>query len=229
MNESYYVSMKAKLLKDFDRASGWFRPHLIERFGPEMAERIRIDAKNEYVSLIPQIPYIGGTKVHMTSDLLESVILLAYLQVLESQGCAPTDSRDILLRATQTRLAQYPKFLLKIIGKFTFTKHYLSNLQRQAQEADKREFPGGFVYEIVIGDGKEFDWGINFSECGICKFYQAQNAARFIPLVCPIDYTLSDAFGYGLVRTETLAEGGSRCNPRMKRGRQTEWRLSDGD
>ncbi len=229
MNNNYYISMKAKLVKDFDWASGWFRPHLIEHFGMSTAEVIRKEAKNEYEALIPEIPYIGGTKVHMTSDLLESVLLLAYLKALQAHGATLKESRKILLRATQTRLAQYPKFLLKILGKLTFTRLYLRNLQRQARESVKREFPGGFVYDIVIGDGKEFDWGLNFSECGICKFYQTQNAAQFIPLVCPIDYALSDAFGYGLVRTETLAEGDARCNPRMKRGRQTEWRLANGD
>ncbi len=229
MNENYYMSMNAKLLKDFDRTRSWFRPHLIERFGRDTAEAMIRTARNEYQALIPQIPYIGGSKVHMTSDLLESVMLLAYLRVLKAHGVTPLESREIALKATQTRLAQYPGFLLKILGKLTFSSLYLRNLQRQAVDSAKREYPGGFVYEVVIGDGKEFDWGLNFSECGICKFYQAQNAAEFMPLICPIDYMLSDAFGYGLVRTETLAEGGNRCNPRMKRGRQTEWRLVDGD
>lgn len=225
MIQNYYSSRKAKLMKDFTRAGNWFRPHLTERYGQVFADTIIHEARNEYESLIPQIPYIGGSKVHMTSDLLESVVQLAYLKVLKSHGKTADESREILYRGMKTRLAQYPKVLFRLLGWLTFTKWYLRNLQRQARESQKCEYPAGFIFEVVTGDGKEFDWGLNFSECGICKFYRAQNASQLLPIVCPIDYVLSDAFGYGLVRTKTLAEGAEMCNPRMKRGRQTVWRL----
>ena len=225
MNENYYISKKAKLLKGFERANRWFKPHLTERYGQVFFESVRLAARNEYEALIPKIPYIGGSKVHMTSDLMESVLLLAYLRALKAHGKTAEESRDIILRGMETRLAQYPKFLPRILGRVTFSRLYLGNLQRQARESQKREYPDGFVFDVVIGDGIEFDWGLNFSECGIRKFYQAQNASEFLPIVCRIDYVLSDAFGYGLVRTKTLGEGAGSCNPRMKRGRQTEWRL----
>ncbi len=229
MNAGYYLSMKEKLLKDFDRTSGWLRSHLIERYGQEFSQAVLQSARIEYELLIPQIPYIGGSKVHMTSDLLESVIVLAFLRAFKLKGMTASESREIIFRGMKTRIAQYPKFLVKMMGRITFTQLYLRNLQRQAEESKKREYPDGFVFDIVLGDGKEFDWGLDFSECGICKFYQAQNAAEFLPMVCPIDYVLSDAFGYGLVRTMTLAEGADRCNPRMKKGRRTEWRFANGD
>lgn len=225
MIENYYTSQKTKLMKDFERGSSWYRPHLVKRYGQAMAGAMKLMARNEYAALIPRIPYIGGSKVHMTSDLLESVLQLAYLRTLKAHGKTAEESRDIVLQAMKTRLEQYPKFLLKLLGWWSFSKPSIAQLQRQARESHKREYPGGFVFDVVVGDGKEFDWGLDFKECGICKFYQAQNAAEFMPLVCPLDYVLSDAFGYGLVRTKTLAEGDDTCNPRMKRGRPTGWRL----
>jgi len=226
MIENYYTSQKTKLMKDFERASSWYRPHLAERYGQKVADVVKNMARSEYESLIPHIPYIGGAKVHMTSDLLESVLQLAYLRVLRADGRTAEESRDIVLQAMKTRLAQYPRLLLRLLGWWAFSKSSIGQLQRQSRESHKREYPDGFVFDVVIGDGKEFDWGLDFKECGICKFYQAQNAAEFLPLVCPLDYVLSDAFGYGLVRTKTLAEGDDSCNPRMKRGRPTGWRLS---
>lgn len=225
MNETYYTSRKGRLMKDFDRASGWYRPLLVEKYGEEFANLVLQEAWQEYESLIPQIPFIGGSKVHMTSDLLESVPHLAYLRVLRKYGKSAEECREIIFCSLQTRIAQYPRVLLRIMGWITFTKAYVRILQRQAVEAQKRTYPGGFVFEILTGDGKDFDWGLNFTECGICKFYQAQNAYDLLPIVCSIDYILSDAFGYGLVRTQTLAEGAPSCNPRMKRGRRTEWRF----
>ncbi len=135
MNESYYNSQKAKLMKDFERTGYWFRPYLTERYGQIFADTIIHDARNEYESLIPQIPYIGGSKVHMTSDLLESVVQLAYLRILKAHGKTAEESREILYRGMMKRLAQYPKFLLRILGWLTFTKLYLRNLQRQARES----------------------------------------------------------------------------------------------
>jgi hypothetical protein len=225
MTETYYTSRKGKLLKDFDKAGGWLRPHLIEKYGEAFANLVREQARAEYEALIPQIPFIGGAKVHMTSDLLESAQHLAYLRVLKAHGKTNEECREIIFRGMRTRIAHYPKFLLKILGWMSFTKPYLKNLQRQASDSQKRQYPGGFVFGVLIGDGEDFDWGLDFAECGIRKFYQAQNASELLPIVCPIDYVLSDAFGYGLVRTQTLAEGAPKCNPRMKRGRQTEWRL----
>jgi len=222
--ENYYINQKAKLLKGFDRASGWFRPYLVERYGQVFSKEIEQDAKVEYKNLIPQIPYIGGAKVHMTSDLLESVLLLAYLKALKIHGLKFDEMQDVVFEGTKTRIHQYPKLLLSILGRMTFSKSYLRKFQSQARESQKREYPAGFVFEVISGDGKTFDWGLNFSECGICKFFQAQNASELLPIICSVDYVLSDAFGYGLVRTKTLAEDMDKCNPRMKHGRKTEWR-----
>jgi hypothetical protein len=54
-------------------------------------------------------------------------------------------------------------------------------------------------------------------ECGIRKFYAAQDADEFTPYVCALDFVASDYFGWGLVRTSALAEGGECCDFRFKR------------
>ncbi len=225
MNNCYYVAQKDKLMTQFDKASNGYRPHLIRRYGPDPGNAIGREARIEYENLIPQIPFIGGPQVHMTEDLMESVQVLAYLRVLKAHGKEIGECKEIIYGAVKTRLSQYPRFVLWLGGVRAFSQFFVKSLQRQAQESHQRKYPGGFVFDIVVGDGKEFDWGLDFTECGICKFYHAQNASEFLPLVCSIDYVLSDALGYGLVRTETLAEGARRCNPRMKRGKPTQWRV----
>jgi hypothetical protein len=76
----------------------------------------------------------------------------------------------------------------------------------------------------VIGEGKESEWGIDFTECANHKFYTTQNAVEFLPYVCKLDTLTSTAFGLGLVRTMTLADGDERCNPRLKHDRETKWK-----
>ena len=107
MIEHYYTSHTAKLLKDFDRTGQWFRPSLAERYGQAFADTALRAARQEYERLIPHIPYIGGSKVHMTSNLMESVQLLALLRTLKAYGKPPEELRDIVLAGIHTRLSRY--------------------------------------------------------------------------------------------------------------------------
>ncbi len=211
-------------MQAFDNTMGWFRPHLEELYGKEIADQVLREARIEYERLVPLIPFIGGTKVHMTEDLMESIRILAYLRVLKAQGKALEECKEVIYRGTKTRFAKYPRLVLKLGGIRAFSKPFRRYLQKQAKESKERKYPQGFVFDFVAGNGKEFDWGLDIYECGICKFYKEQDASEFMKMVCSIDYILSDKLGYGLYRTSTLAEGAEKCNPRVKKGGITQWR-----
>ena len=49
----------------------------------------------------------------------------------------------------------------------------------------------------------------------------AYAADKFSRYMCLSDFVISKAFNRGLVRFETLAEGGKRCDFRYKKGRET--------
>ncbi len=224
MKNSSILRNQQKLIHAFHKAYDWYRPHISDRYGFEVSEQFLEEAAIEYKLLIPQIPYIGGSKVHMTSDLMESVQVLALLRTLTSHHKSMEECKQIIYGGLRTRLAQYPKLMIKLAGMRAFSKPFLRFLERQAAQSQLRKYPDGFVFEIVKGDGRDFDWGLNFSKCGICQFYASQNAMEYLPMVCSIDYVLSEGLNYGLVRTKTLAEGHEMCNPRLKRNRKTEWR-----
>jgi hypothetical protein len=79
-----------------------------------------------------------------------------------------------------------------------------------------------WVWSFVEGDGAEFDFGTDITECAIKKFLCAQGADELTPYLCRIDFAVSRAFGMGLSRTMTIAEGGEKCDFRYKRGRETK-------
>ena len=224
MNESFYVRSKKKLMRVFDKTLDWFRPPLEELYGAEFAIRALREAQLEYERFIPEIPFIGGSKVHMTEDLMESVRILAYLLVLKRHGKTLGECKTVLRRSMEIRMAKYPRLILKLGEWRAFSKPFGCYLQAQAKASQERNYPDGFVFNYIAGDGKEFDWGLDIFECGICKFYQSQDATEFLPTICSIDYVLSDKLGYGLYRTDTLAEGAPKCNPRLKKGAATQWR-----
>ncbi len=221
MAENYYLSRKKTLLRSFDRASRWMITPLVNRYGTEFSSAVMEQARKEYEALIPQIPFIGGAKNRWTANLIESAQILALYRAMQAQGKTLRETTDMLQEAMQIRLAQYPRVVLRLMGRLQFSRLFLNGLQRQANETQKRVYPDNFVADIVMGDGKEFDWGIDFTECAILKFYKAQNAVELLPYVCRLDYLTSTAFGQGLVRTKTLADGNEKCNSRLKRGRDT--------
>lgn len=47
-------------------------------------------------------------------------------------------------------------------------------------------------------------------------------AHEFAPYVCMSDIALSDALGWGLIRSQTLADGCSHCDFRFKRNAVTQ-------
>ena len=95
--------------------------------------------------------------------------------------------------------------------------HSQRRLHKLALESQKRRYAGDWVYSAVAGDGENFDYGLDFVECGICKFFQAQEAGEFARHMCQLDYIVSERMGTGLERTATIGEGGEKCDFRYKR------------
>lgn len=88
-------------------------------------------------------------------------------------------------------------------------------------KTQERRYPGDWLGRFIEGDGKDFDCGIDITECGICKFYSAQGAEELAPYLCLSDFVVSDAFDRRLVRYKTLAEGADVCDFRYKKCRRT--------
>ena len=58
--QSYYSSRKSQLLKDFDKTANLVRSSIISKYGPDYANTLYRDTRQEYETLIPQIPHIDG-------------------------------------------------------------------------------------------------------------------------------------------------------------------------
>ncbi len=107
-------------------------------------------------------------------------------------------------------------------GMFSWPMKWLT----RSLDARSRGGPvGGWVARYVPGDGEEFDYGVDYTRCAIRELAVAAGAAEFAPYICLADVLGSDAFGWGLVRNETLAQGGARCDFRFKRGGATRVRV----
>ena len=94
-------------------------------------------------------------------------------------------------------------------------------MERRAKrhQIDRR---GEFHIEYLSSENENFDLGINYLRCGNHKFAVDHGGKDFAPYICMSDIALSDAMGWGLTRTQTLADGCEYCDFRFKDGAATQ-------
>jgi hypothetical protein len=72
----------------------------------------------------------------------------------------------------------------------------------------------------VDGDGADFDYGTDYTECAVLKLFRQMGAEQYMPCICVGDLAASRALRTGLHRTTTLNYGGPCCDFRFKRNRE---------
>ena len=220
IRDDYYTSQKERLLRDFGRAKR-FSKVLALHVDDQPTNAIIQETRQEFERLIPEIPYIGGKANNLTQDLIDCTMLLALYQVLKREGFRIEEIGKIVIEMEQKRVHSYPRFVLKLLGKVIHSPLGKNRLKKAADKSQEGRYPGGWVSVYIEGDGEEFDFGIDYLECGLCKFYHQQGADEFTPYLCQFDYVQQSAMRAGFFRSMTLAEGAERCDFRWKRGGET--------
>jgi hypothetical protein len=218
---NYYISHKARFLKEFDIVAKSAHPVLGRYFGEENVNALVADTRREFEAMIPQLPYIGR-KQPFTEFIVFTGMLLAVYRVSQAHGKTVEQTGELVYEIGRAFLRSSPAFLTRYFGGMNFSRFYLGDLRKRAAESHLRQYPDDYVYNFVEGDGTTFDYGVDYLECASCKFLAKQGAPELAPYLCPVDILYSDALGWGLMRTQTLAEGAPKCDFRFKRGGLTK-------
>jgi predicted RNase H-like HicB family nuclease/uncharacterized damage-inducible protein DinB len=211
----YYTARSRELLAEFEEEASRWKPVLLFQYGQDTADGLLREARAEFIALLPQLPYIGGDENQLTASLVESAQYLALYKAMKKQGKSAAETGKVLYDAEVARIEE-PRAVVPV----SVTREQLMDRRRRrAERSQERRYPGDYVYELIAGDGVEFDYGYDFSECAAHKLYHAQQADEFTPFYCYLDFPKSTM---GLRRTMTLSEGDTRCNHRFKEGRKSE-------
>jgi hypothetical protein len=222
MSNTYYLVRKRQLMREFFQAMRSAEQVLIARYGSAQTESIFQQTRQVYESLLFRLPYIGGDENPLTDNLIQSAQFLALYRVLTSYGKPVEEAGEVCYLMTEAALVNSPRVLLRLSGKSRFNRFSPGQWKQYAIRSQERKYAGDWVFQAVDGDGKSFEYGVDYTECAICKFYHAENAAELVPYICLLDYPVSKALGTGLGRTTTLAGGADRCDFRFMPGRPVE-------
>lgn len=186
------------------------------------AERVEKEARADYEELIVDIPYVGDVRYPLPNTLIESAVALSFHGALEKNGIKGEAAGDIIADAAEASIRAVPEEERAAAGEQQFSEGWYQLQKYAAGKSQEKLYPGDWVFEFVEGVPGEFDWGWDFAECGILKFYEAQDATKLMPYLCYQDFTASELENTGLERTTTLAKGGKVCDFRYKQGRKVE-------
>jgi hypothetical protein len=218
--DSPYAAHQIRLLREFDQAVRRVKELLVARLGAETTAAMVEESRAEYAALIPQMPYIGG-KQPFTQFVVFTAWFLAMYRVLKRRGYSVEEIGRLISEMGQAFVGAYPAYLLRLMGRRYFSRRHIAEVQRRAAASPHSPYPDDYLYDFVEGDGIVFDWGVDYRRCAGVEFLKAQGALELAPYLCAGDVLYSDAFGWGLARTTTLAEGHERCDFRFKKGAPT--------
>lgn len=220
--DNYYISRKTKLLKNFDKTASLIRDFVVLSYGPDFADTLYREARQKYEELIPQIPHIeSAAGVALNTFLLITAQELTVYKVMKKYGKTAGETWEICHHALRLRMEKFSKIKRWLLTNLMYSNFLRRVMQKRAEKGQQRKV-GDFEVKYVIGDGENFDWGVDYLQCGNYKFLQDQGAEEFAPYVCMSDIALSDAMEWGLIRTETLADGCERCDFRFKKRGKTQ-------
>jgi hypothetical protein len=214
--EDYYKSKKSDYFVQFNNFCGRIGALIEEKYGEGFKEKAMSEIREEYELIYEEMPYIGGDENNLTIELVSAAENLAFYKVLKRHDKHLNEIGELAYNAQKKAFDDHPELVPPMTN-----PEVIPYIKYAAQVSGERKFPGDWVYEFVDGND-EFDFGTDFTECGIQKLYHKYGADEFTPYLCAMDILMSECGNLGLHRTETLAEGSDRCNFSYKAGRETK-------
>lgn len=215
-----YISRTSHLLRSFDRAISLVKPVLVERYAEEANVLIQA-SRQKYRDLIPQIPYIGENNPLVGMFYLPASRHLGIYKAFQERGKTVEEVGQLVYEIGEAELKAIPGFVRRVVGIVWFSRWFAVRLQKRAALSQERKYPGGYVVAYRQGNGKEFDYEVDYLDCAVDNFFRRQGAANLVPYLCAIDKIASELMGWGLRRTMTLADGGAKCDFRFKKDGET--------
>lgn len=221
--ENWYLKNKSRIMREIKFALPHYKKLIAQAYGNETAEAVVTETIQHFETLLPDIPYIGGEENSLTENLYLSAAMLAMYQSLKARGKTVEEVARLIYQGTSAFYSSFPfAWLLRWQGRQLFSQRRIEQRRHDAKRSQERRYPEDWVFEVVEGDAKTFQFGMDYTECGIVKYLTQQGAPELAPYLCWLDYPMCTAMRVKLVRTQTIAQDSERCNFRFRRGPAVE-------
>ena len=215
----YYLKHREELVGDFKGALEGVLQYLTPEFGKERSQEIVRQALGKFESLLPGLPDVGGERNIDSEFIPMAAWYVALYEPMRERGKTAEDVGRLIYDLYVMSLEGEPPEALRAQGAALFTPEGQEKFRQWAQWTQQRRHEANWVAQYQKGNGKDYDFSITYSECGVVKYLQSQQVPELAPYVCPNDFSKSRALGSGLQRTKTIARGDGFCNFQYKKDR----------
>lgn len=219
--QNYYVSNKRELMKEFQKIVNTAKKIGHKYFNDETLKSLVEKTLSEFDLILPQLPYVGGKKSPYTNLMLQSGQTLAFYRACKSLGIETKRCAELMYELEEVYIDSMSEIKKRLARRMAFSRAFKKNWKKWAIESQEREYPENWVGEFVEGDGTDYDWGLNFSECGCLKILRKFGAEEIAPYACLGDFVRMRGLGIGFKRTQTLALGHGGCDFRFVKDYET--------
>ena len=165
------------------------------------------NAKAKYKEIIASLPaFEPGDRFKM--NIISCAMLAAFLLSLPEKPAVEQATiyyRDAMMTGVM-------KWFCRKSGRRKFKRQDIEDMKATAdfRAADRNPYSWNMEF-LPSADGSGYE--ARFSECGICTLMKELGLFEYVPAMCHLDYTMSEAGGVSdFVRNYTLASGGPYCD-----------------
>ena len=177
------------------------------KYDQKSAEQITAKARTKYKEIIRSIPeFEKGDRFKM--NIVNCALLSAFLLNMP-------DGPTVELATEYYRksmMTEPMKWFCRMSGKRKFSQKDIEGMKAtDALKAGNRNPYSWNMDYLPYEDGSGYE--ARFTTCGICTLMRELGLYEFVPAMCRLDYTMSEAGGAShFVRKYTLASGGPFCD-----------------
>jgi hypothetical protein len=127
-----------------------------------------------------------------------------------ARGASAEEAARLIYLGASSFYDGFPfRLLARWQGRRLFRQKTIDQRKHAAAISRQRRYSGDWVFDVVDGDGRAFEWGL---------YLTREGAPELAPYGCWLDDPAYAAMGVKLDRTETIAQSGRRCDFRFSRG-----------
>ena len=167
-DSSYYGANHRMMIREFNAMQTGTRRTLRAHLSEDEIDRLREESVKEYTNLWASLPFVGGRKSSSTINMVMGAIALSIIRPLQRKGLAAAQIGQVLFDAFDGYFQAKPRLIQHMLGKVATSRFFRKRIQMQIEKSQERRYSGDFVIEFVRADGKDFDFGYDYTECR-CK------------------------------------------------------------
>jgi hypothetical protein len=192
---------------------------------PDHFENIIKDNETNYLTISKNTQFAKSSSNPIDKRLDFCAYFLALIISLDKLGLPYEQIRQICLEITTDYVRPKNKFqeaVKRLPAKLANTWFSSLLLKWLNKRVSRNSNPDGFLANIITDKNETygFGYGIDITQCGICKLFNKHNYGKYSSILCEVDELTSALAGLKLIRSGTIALGAKKCDFRFKKANE---------